>query len=161
MPHAGDIGYSAGMRAAIFLVLVGVSSCSTTESRDRAPATAMLSCKSSELGCPHPILPVTDLRASLAYYRDQLGFKIDWDYGDPPDFASVTRGDATLFLAAAPASDDVYVWLHARQVDTLHQELVRRGATIKQPPTNMPWGVRELHVADRDGNVLRFGGPAD
>jgi uncharacterized glyoxalase superfamily protein PhnB len=34
---------------------------------------------------------------------------------------------------------------------------VKRGARIKMPPTDMPWGVREMKVADRDGNVLRFG----
>ena len=45
----------------------------------------------------------------------------------------------------------------ARDVDALHKELSRRGARIRMPPKDMPWGIRELHVADPDGNVIRFG----
>jgi catechol 2,3-dioxygenase-like lactoylglutathione lyase family enzyme len=138
------------------LLLVG---CSAREPREELPAAAMTACKSREVGCPRPILPVSSLEGGLAYYRDRLGFKVDWQYGEPPDFASVTRDDATLFVAATNATDDVHVWMGVRDVDKLHRELVKRGAIIKQPPTNMPWGARELHVADRDGNLLRFGGP--
>jgi hypothetical protein len=28
---------------------------------------------------------------------------------------------------------------------------------VRHPPTNYPWGSRELHVGDLDGNVLRLG----
>lgn len=35
-----------------------------------------------------------------------------------------------------------------------------RGATIRQPPTNYPWGSREVHVFDPDGHVLRLGADA-
>jgi hypothetical protein len=28
---------------------------------------------------------------------------------------------------------------------------------MRQPPANYPWGSRELHVEDPDGNVLRMG----
>jgi uncharacterized glyoxalase superfamily protein PhnB len=47
--------------------------------------------------------------------------------------------------------------IFARDVDKLYDELRSRHALIRQPPTNMPWGIRELHVADPDGNVIRFG----
>jgi len=35
--------------------------------------------------------------------------------------------------------------------------LRQRRAIIRQPPTNMPWGMREMQVSDPDGNVIRFG----
>jgi uncharacterized glyoxalase superfamily protein PhnB len=39
------------------------------------------------------------------------------------------------------------------------------GAIIRQPPTNFPWGVREMNVEDPDGHRLRIGsdatGPTD
>jgi uncharacterized glyoxalase superfamily protein PhnB len=47
--------------------------------------------------------------------------------------------------------------IFARDVDQLHAELRERHALIRQPPTNMPWGLREMQVADPDGNVIRFG----
>ena len=120
-------------------------------------------CDQAELGCPRPIFAVRELAPALAYYRDQLGFRIDWQYGEPPDFASVTRSQTTLFLClqcqGTPAAG--WLWVFARDVDTLHRELVANGARIVMPPTDMPWGMRELHVSDRDGNVLRFGGAAE
>jgi uncharacterized glyoxalase superfamily protein PhnB len=49
------------------------------------------------------------------------------------------------------------VMMFVRDIDRLHDELRERGARIEMPPTDMPWGLREMNVADLDGNVLRFG----
>ena len=47
----------------------------------------------------------------------------------------------------------------------LYEEYQRRGAIIRQAPTNFPWGVREMNVEDLDGHRLRMGseatGPAE
>jgi catechol 2,3-dioxygenase-like lactoylglutathione lyase family enzyme len=45
-----------------------------------------------------PVLLVSDLERSVAYYRDQLGFECEV-HGDPPDFASARRDQATILLA--------------------------------------------------------------
>ena len=50
-----------------------------------------------------------------------------------------------------------WTMVFASNIDRLHEELVGRKAIIKMPPTDMPWGLREMHVADPDGNVIRFG----
>jgi len=39
----------------------------------------------------------------------------------------------------------------------LYAELGERGARLRHPPTNYPWGSRECQVSDPDGQVLRFG----
>jgi len=44
-----------------------------------------------------------------------------------------------------------------RSGDLPRGEISRKGAIIKQPPADMPWGMREMQVADPDGNVIRFG----
>jgi catechol 2,3-dioxygenase-like lactoylglutathione lyase family enzyme len=114
--------------------------------------------RDAELGCPRPIFSVRDLRASQRYYRDALGFKIDWEHGDPPSFGSVSRGDSALFMCeGCQGQPGAWVVIFARDVDRLHEELVRNKAIIKMPPTDMPWGLREMHVADPDGNMIRFG----
>lgn len=116
----------------------------------------------SELECPRPIFTVRDLRASQSYYRDALGFKVDWEYGDPPDFTSVSRGHTTLFMCqGCPANVGSWLWVSTPNVDRLHEEFRRRKAIIKMPPTNMPWHAREMHVADPDGNVLRIASGID
>jgi hypothetical protein len=52
------------------------------------------------------------------------------------------------------------MWLGVSDADALHDELRARGAIIRHPPTNYPWGSRELHVSDPDGHVLRLGSEA-
>jgi uncharacterized glyoxalase superfamily protein PhnB len=47
--------------------------------------------------------------------------------------------------------------LFTPDVDKLYKEFRSHKALIRMPPTDMPWGLRELHVSDPDGNVLRFG----
>ena len=42
-------------------------------------------------------------------------------------------------------------------VDKLHREVVKKGAKVRMPPRDMPWRMREMHLADLDGNVLRVG----
>jgi len=116
----------------------------------------------AELSCPRPIFNVRSLRASQAYFHDALGFKLDWDHGDPPDFGSVSRGDSQIFMCqGCQGTPGAWTMIFAKDVDALHQDFVRRKAQIRMPPTNMPWGIREMHVSDLDGNVLRFGSSID
>jgi uncharacterized glyoxalase superfamily protein PhnB len=42
-------------------------------------------------------------------------------------------------------------------VDELYQEFIANGLEITWPPTDEPWGVREMHVRHPDGHVFRVG----
>jgi catechol 2,3-dioxygenase-like lactoylglutathione lyase family enzyme len=146
----------------MILAVACLLACSKSDRAEPLAAAARACTKDSELGCPRPIFSVRDLRASQAYYRDALGFKIDWDHGDPADFGAVSRGDAQLFMCqGCQGTPGAWAWVFARDVDRLYAELVERKAIIALPPTDMPWGVREMHVADRDGNTIRFASPLE
>ena len=41
-----------------------------------------------------PVFLVDDVRLTAEYYRDVLGFEVDFLYGEPPTYASVSRDDA-------------------------------------------------------------------
>ncbi len=131
-----------------------------SEPRESPMVAAMKQCDhDAELSCPRPIFGVRDVVASQAYYRDKLGFTIDWTYGEPPDFGSVSRAETVVFLGESRGTvGGGWLWVFARDLDALHRELVHRGANIKLPPTEMEWGVREMHVLDLDGNTLRVAG---
>jgi catechol 2,3-dioxygenase-like lactoylglutathione lyase family enzyme len=108
-----------------------------------------------EFGGVTPILRVVSLDASLAYYTDTLGFSVQWRSAG---VASVRRGRASLMLSQGDQGHPgTWVWLGVSDADALHEELRMRGAVIRHPPTNYPWGSRELHVSDPDGHVLRLG----
>jgi len=144
--------------AAIGLVMVWAVGAAGCKDSDKESPLAELAraCHDSELSCPRPILGVKDLASALRYYRDVLGFKVDWTWGEPPDFGSVSRGHTTIFLAQGGGGGS---WLMSftPDVDKLYEEIKAKGAIIKMPPTNMPWHVREMQVEDPDRNVIRIG----
>ena len=105
-----------------------------------------------------PVLRVNDLEASLNYYVGVLGFKMNWRDDGGNSFASVSRGNCHLFLSVGDQGNPgSWMWIGVSDVDALHGELLAKGASVRHPPANYPWGSRELHVEDLDGNVLRFG----
>lgn len=108
----------------------------------------------STLGGIVPILRVADLEVSVAYYVECLGFKMQWR-ADP--VASVGRDGASLMLCVGDQGQaGTWAWCATSDVDALYEELRSRGARLRHPPTNYPWGSRECQVSDPDGHVLRF-----
>ena len=115
-----------------------------------------------------PIFHVRDIVASIAYYRDALGFRKDWDSGDdPPVIAQVSRDGLDIILncqsviprAAVPSV--LSMSLHAPEtLETLHKELRDRGAKIVKAPFEVVWqpGTYQFDVEDLEGNVLIFWG---
>ena len=45
-----------------------------------------------------PVVFVADVRVSAKFYRDSLGFSIDFLHGDPPFYGSVSRDGACMHL---------------------------------------------------------------
>lgn len=144
------------MRRALFTLAILVAGC-RGDPRQPLAKEAHARLHDSEMAPPIPIFSVRDLQASQRYFRDALGFTLKWEHGDPPGFAAVGRGDATIFFCErCQGNPGTWVMIFTKDVDRLHEELVGRHATIKMPPTTMPWGLREMNVADPDGNVIRF-----
>lgn len=111
-----------------------------------------------------PEIPVGDIDRAVEYYRDQLGFTLDWG-GKDGGIAGISRGDCRLFLTdpgfrehygnAAP----VLIWLNLdsrKEVDDLYDALRRSQARIVSAPEPKPWNLHEFTVADVDGNRFRI-----
>jgi predicted enzyme related to lactoylglutathione lyase len=120
----------------------------------------------NEFECVIPILNVENFAVSMDYYVSKLGFRKKWDWGEPPTFGCVTRGKVEIFLCeGAQGQPGVWMSIFVDDVDALHEEYRSSGAIIRQPPTNMPWGTREMNVQDPDAHRFRMGshstGPTD
>ena len=107
------------------------------------------------------VFTVKDVMASLAYYRDKLGFDVAFEYGTPTFYVGVCSGDVTLHLVSAgktprqPGHGAVVIFVD--DVDGFHAGLVKRGAKVLKAPANYDYGLRDFDVADLDGNMLFFG----
>ncbi len=112
-----------------------------------------------------PILVVRDIEKSVAYYRDRLGFTVDFTYGEPPSYAGVYRGSVLLHLQAESQTDrppgGSAVYLYVEDADRTHTELRERGARIEKEPQDYPYGLRDFDVRDLDGNRLVIASPTE
>jgi catechol 2,3-dioxygenase-like lactoylglutathione lyase family enzyme len=125
-----------------------------------------------------PILNVSNLRDSFAWF-EKLGWTKGWDWGDPPTFGGVCSGECEIFLCengqggrgksalattSGPGSErgaDKGVWMSiwVDDVDVIHARCQAQGLDITWPPTDEPWGVKEMHVRHPDGHVFRITQP--
>jgi catechol 2,3-dioxygenase-like lactoylglutathione lyase family enzyme len=112
-----------------------------------------------------PAIPhvfVRDFPAALAYYTGPLGFRLLFDFGDPPFYAHVARDQAVLAIRRVSkpvldhtAGDDLLsAFIEVADANALHAALQAAGAHIRQAPRDEPWGMRSVIVSDLDGNLI-------
>ena len=110
-----------------------------------------------------PEIPVSALLPATAYYRDQLGFTVDWTE-EALGLAGISRGGCRIFLADPSFREGygntgpVLTWLNLDgkdAVNALHREWSTRGATLRSAPESKPWGLHEFTAVDPDGNLFR------
>jgi catechol 2,3-dioxygenase-like lactoylglutathione lyase family enzyme len=106
----------------------------------------------------HPTLFVRDLATALDYYTRKLGFRFDFDWGDPPTFAGISLDKVQMFLAQGdPNPAGCQVFFAVGDADELHALHRRNGVKILCPPTDRAWAIRDYEVEDADGHRLIFG----
>jgi catechol 2,3-dioxygenase-like lactoylglutathione lyase family enzyme len=116
-----------------------------------------------------PILNVADVEASFAWFA-RLGWSVSfqWDAEPPevrPDFGGVHCAGHEIFLCrdgqGGRGDKGAWVSIWVDDVDAVHARCLAEGLEVTHPPTDEPWGVREMHVRHPDGHVLRIGRQID
>lgn len=109
-----------------------------------------------------PILRISDVSKALEFYRDYLGFVVDWEHRfdeESPLYMQVSRGGLVLHLSehygdATPGST-VYVSVEA--VKPVHEELSGKNYGYLRPGIERtPWGSMCMELIDPFGNRLRL-----
>ena len=111
-----------------------------------------------------PHLSVRDMDASLAFYRDTLGFEQDLDIKDPAGkttMASVEVGNTVIMLHCGdpgenPCTSLSLLFDKGFDLDAFYHELRAKNVTICREIGNRPWGHRDFGVRDPDGYLLTF-----
>jgi lactoylglutathione lyase len=110
-------------------------------------------------------LTAKDLSKSIAWYRDVLGFTVDYqrDQDGKPTSAGIRSGCSTIHLNQDDGGrgwDRVkgegfsITFDTAQDVDAIAARIKAQGAPLAMEPADMPWGVRMLRVTDPDGYRL-------
>lgn len=123
-------------------------------------------------------LPHTDHEASLAFYRDLLGFEVRKEVGynglywitvghpDQPDVSlvlhppaadpGVTDDERRVITEMMAKGTYAILTLATPDLDTTFEKLVAGDAEIVQEPTQQPYGIRDCAVRDPAGNLIRI-----
>lgn len=116
---------------------------------------------------------VSDMKTMVDFYKDVLGFEIDWDGKEPN---AMVKKDGVLFMFYgrndfekmtnsrfnyAKGVNGHYeialsVSKHA-DVDLTYEDVISKGAKSVMKPTTEPWGQRTCYIADPEGNLIEIG----
>ena len=124
------------------------------------------------------MLPHDDPDASLAFYRDTLGFEVrnDVEYGGmhwitvgpsdqpgtsivlyPPAASPGVTDDERRTIAEMMAKGTyASIMLATTDLDATFERLQASGAEIMQEPIEQDWGARDCAVRDPAGNTVRI-----
>ncbi len=117
----------------------------------------------------NPFFIVQNLQASVSYYRERLGFQLDFQGpDDDPFYARVSRDGIGIMLKAIlpdvlPCPNrtrhewarwDVYIY--TIDADALFDEFSQRGVSFVSRLSFIDEGLWGFEVADADGYVLAF-----
>jgi catechol 2,3-dioxygenase-like lactoylglutathione lyase family enzyme len=123
-----------------------------------------------------PLLQVFDMRTSIAFYRNLIGFEIvaTSHPGDDFTWAMLKLGESLLMLNTAydegerPAEPDptrvashadTALFFHCADADEFFAHLQRHGWPVQEPHL-APYGMRQVYTRDPDGYEICFQHPA-
>jgi predicted enzyme related to lactoylglutathione lyase len=123
-------------------------------------------------------LPHTDADATLAFYRDGLGFELRNDVGyggmrwltvgpaEQPDVSivlepptadpGITDDERKTILEMIAKGTYARVVLATPDLDSTFAQLQTTGAEVVQEPIDQPYGVRDCAFRDPSGNMVRI-----
>ena len=114
---------------------------------------------------------VANVQASAEFFRDTLGFSIDFLHGQPPFYGAVSRDGACVHLKfvhepvfAVGAQDRdglIMAFIEVENVKALYASYLAAGVTFDQKLKKQAWGGRDFIVRDLDGNGICFVGETD
>ncbi len=108
-----------------------------------------------------PIFRIFSVEKAMEFYRDFLGFQVDWEHRFAPTaplYCQVSRSGMLMHLSehAGDASPGARVFVPMRGVKLLHQELMAKNYAYNRPGLEQAdWGL-EVTVTDPFSNRITF-----
>jgi catechol 2,3-dioxygenase-like lactoylglutathione lyase family enzyme len=131
-----------------------------------------------DISIHHTFLPHTDPDASLAFYRDTLGFEVRNDVGyagmrwitvgpadqtatsivlhPPAAGPGITEDERRTIAEMMAKGTYASIVLATKDLNGTFDRVQASGAKVMQEPTEQPYGVRDCAFRDPAGNTVRI-----
>ncbi|MDY0209698.1 MAG: VOC family protein [Bacilli bacterium] len=116
---------------------------------------------------------VQDMEKMVTFYRDVLGFDIQWKQGDHnvylvkdgtlflfygrDDFEKMVNRKFEYVQGLNPHYEIALSVPSYRDVDLTYHEVIAKGAISVLPSETEPWGQRTCYIADPEHNLIEIG----
>jgi uncharacterized glyoxalase superfamily protein PhnB len=120
-----------------------------------------------------PVFLVDDVAATAEYYRDVLGFGVDFLWGDEPIYGRVVRDDVVIdfvradprgkrnSVSAAGSEHGADALIIVSDIEDVYIELQEKGANVVVPLGAREYGMLDCMIEDINGYRLTIGGGMD
>jgi uncharacterized glyoxalase superfamily protein PhnB len=109
-----------------------------------------------------PILRIFDEAKAREFYLEFLGFRVDWSHRfdeAAPLYMQISKGSCVIHLSEhhGDACPGAAVRIETDELEAFQRELIARRYRYARPGIEeMPWGSRDMSIADPFGNRLTF-----
>ena len=110
-----------------------------------------------------PQLLVADLSNSITFYKEKLGFELEFQYED--FYAGIIKDGCSIHLKSGEPSmqermnkrenNDLDIVFSVEDVERLYEEFLKKSIDIVQPLCDRPYG-KEFYIADPDGYIFAY-----
>ncbi|MBA7468977.1 MAG: hypothetical protein GH158_04865 [Dehalococcoidia bacterium] len=120
------------------------------------------------MGYLSPTLAVRNMKETIAFYRDVLGFKTGMMFPDAknPEYADLSKDDMVLMIIPAAscgigageklgAGVNFYLNIDG-DIDEYHRKVKSKGARIITDIKDEPYGIRDFTIEDVNGYQFTF-----
>ena len=127
-----------------------------------------------QLTCIAPCFVARDVPATLAFYRDRLGFEITFQGPEPSDiFFGIVQRDGAMIMFKSIGVEPIPnytrdikkghapwdAYIHTPEPDALAAEFASRQVPFFRPIQNNSDNLRGFEIQDPNGYVIYFGRP--
>ena len=114
-----------------------------------------------------PQLRTTDMRSSIAFYTEKLGFEEAFNFED--FYAGIRAGGSTFHLKLVDEQDPsipfvdegghLHLYFETDDVTAVVERLKENGVVLVKDVHDTDWQTREIVLNDDQGHTLYFGQP--
>ncbi|WP_286745925.1 VOC family protein [Roseivirga sp. UBA1976] len=108
-----------------------------------------------------PVVPVTNIEETIAWYEDKLRFTVEFTWETPVTYAILKRDQLVIHFSEAPTDFQLQrvhptLYVFVRNVESLYREFKSKGLKVSEL-VKSDYGMTDFDLYDLNGFRISFG----